>query len=78
MTVSTGFIVLNGAGAYAREYEVQTHGCLISKIEWVSYINRATVFINKVYAVRRNKELSGRAMLFAQVTRVVTILGEPN
>lgn len=75
MTDRTGFIVLNSEGFYAREYEINTHGGRQNRIEWVQDINQATVFINRVYAVRRNKELDGKAMLPAEVTRIVRITG---
>lgn len=76
MTSNTGFIVINNEGRYAREYEAITHGGRRTSIEWVDNLNSATVFINKVYAVRRNKELDGKAMLSAEVTRVVRITGQ--
>lgn len=75
MTANKGFIVLNSEGLYAREYEANTHGGRQNRIEWVQDINRATVFINRVYAVRLNKELDGKAMLPAEVTRIVRITG---
>lgn len=75
MTTNTGFILINAEGLYAREYEALTHGGNQYRVEWVSDLNCATVFINRVYTVRRHKEISGCAMLAASVTRQVRITG---
>lgn len=75
MTTSSGFIVINSEGLYAREYESLTHDGNQNRIEWVSDINRATVFINRAYATLRHKEISGCVMLAASLTHQVRITG---